>query len=176
MNFAYCFNKLYDLWIYIIGLPDHIPTLPMLLKYPSISNEYVKSYPSNQSAIKQASEVLGSHIYETSMVGKWHLGHAQRKMTPVGRGFDTFTGLFMWDIDSYTKQMYELPWEPPIAIDWIIDHSDGTYEHYAEPLHAMEAISITTEDVIRKHANRNPFRYSHSSSTDSNPDLSQEEG
>ena len=26
------------------------------------------------------------------MAGKWHLGHAQHKMTPIGRGFDKFTG------------------------------------------------------------------------------------
>ena len=25
----------------------------------------------------------------------------------------------MWDLDSYTKQMYELPWEPPLLIDWV---------------------------------------------------------
>lgn len=30
--------------------------------------------------------------YSTAMVGKWHLGHAQHKMTPTGRGFDSFTG------------------------------------------------------------------------------------
>ena len=30
--------------------------------------------------------------YSTAMAGKWHLGHAQHKMTPIGRGFDYFTG------------------------------------------------------------------------------------
>ena len=38
-------------------------------------------------------EILRLHAnYSTSMVGKWHLGHAQRKLTPIGRGFETFTG------------------------------------------------------------------------------------
>jgi hypothetical protein len=84
------------------------------------------------------------------MAGKWHLGHAQHKMTPVGRGFDYFTGgvvdrkctlkissgkefcctvltlvmlvsgMYMWDVvDSYTKQMWELPWEAPLVVDWV---------------------------------------------------------
>jgi len=25
----------------------------------------------------------------------------------------------MWDIDSYTKQWYEVPWEPPLMLDWV---------------------------------------------------------
>jgi arylsulfatase A-like enzyme len=48
------------------GLPSDIPTLPALM-----------------------SELGG---YSTAMTGKWHLGHAQHKMTPIGRGFDYFTG------------------------------------------------------------------------------------
>jgi arylsulfatase A-like enzyme len=47
-------------------LPSDIPTLPALL-----------------------SELGG---YSTAMAGKWHLGHAQHKMTPIGRGFEYFTG------------------------------------------------------------------------------------
>ena len=49
-----------------LGLPSEIPTLPSLLS------------------------CLGG--YSTAMAGKWHLGHAQHKMTPIGRGFDYFTG------------------------------------------------------------------------------------
>jgi arylsulfatase B len=47
------------------GLPLDIPTLPELLKNLS---------------------------YSTAMRGKWHLGHAKPNQTPVGRGFDSFTG------------------------------------------------------------------------------------
>lgn len=48
------------------GLPSDITTIPELLKV--------------------------AKNYSTKMIGKWHLGHAQPKMTPVGRGFDSFTG------------------------------------------------------------------------------------
>lgn len=27
--------------------------------------------------------------------------------------------MYMWDLDSYTKEMYELPWEAPLLIDWV---------------------------------------------------------
>ena len=50
----------------IVGLPLHLPTMPQLLR---------------------------TRGYETHMVGKWHLGHAKWAQTPVGRGFQTFTGV-----------------------------------------------------------------------------------
>jgi arylsulfatase A-like enzyme len=108
------------------GLPSDIQTLPMVLR----------------------SEAK----YKTHMVGKWHLGHAKVSQTPVGRGFDTFTGVFMWDVDSYSKQMYEAPWRDPMMIDWVQQWSNGSYHHYAEPAHATEAITREAINVIDAHA------------------------
>ena len=48
-------------------------------------------------------EYLGLLGYETHMVGKWHLGYSQWSQTPVGRGFQSHVGGFMWDLESYTK-------------------------------------------------------------------------
>jgi len=62
----------------LTGLPSDIPTLPSLLS------------------------CLGG--YSTAMAGKWHLGHAQHKMTPIGRGFDQFTGL----LDSHGSHSKDL--------------------------------------------------------------------
>jgi len=50
----------------VSGLPLHLPTMPQLMRQQG---------------------------YEAHMVGKWHLGHAQWAQTPVGRGFQTFTGV-----------------------------------------------------------------------------------
>lgn len=29
--------------------------------------------------------------------------------------------MYMWDVDSFTKMMYELPWEAPLVIDWVTE-------------------------------------------------------
>lgn len=29
--------------------------------------------------------------------------------------------MYMWDLDSYTKEMYEIPWEAPLLIDWVTE-------------------------------------------------------
>jgi hypothetical protein len=29
--------------------------------------------------------------------------------------------MYMWDVDSYTKQMWELPWEAPLVVDWVTE-------------------------------------------------------
>ncbi len=90
------------------------------------------------------------------MVGKWHLGHAKVSQTPVGRGFDSFTGLYMWDVDSYTKQMYEAPWFPPMFIDWVRQDKNGSFHHYAEPAHATEAITRGAIQIIEEHSKQRP--------------------
>eukprot|EP01038_Epipyxis_sp_PR26KG_P007515 gene7515-10237_t len=106
------------------GLPDDIPTLPQILKE------------------------IG---YSTSMAGKWHLGNSQFKQTPIGRGFEEFVGIFMWDADSFTKRMYLEPWIPS-AIDWIEQTSNVSFKHFAEPLHSTEAITLASERFIIKHS------------------------
>ena len=103
--------------------------------------------------------------YTTSMAGKWHLGSAQHKMTPIGRGFDSFTGIYSfdavfylstsiisgiytWDTDSYTKQIYEEPWKPAMMIDWVKEFANGSSVHFAEPRHSTEAITAAAEEAI----------------------------
>lgn len=39
--------------------------------------------------------------YRTLMVGKWHLGHADRKFWPIERGFDYHYGAVVGEIDYY---------------------------------------------------------------------------
>ncbi len=59
----------------------------------------------------------------------------------------------MWDTDSYTKELYSVePWKGPLAIDWIAEHANGSFAHYAEPRHSTEAITVAAQDAIRSHA------------------------
>lgn len=60
----------------------------------------------------------------------------------------------MWDLDSYTKQQFELPWEP-LVIDWIHAYSNRTYKHYAEPRHSTEAITQNAVNMIKRHSEEN---------------------
>lgn len=107
------------------GLPDNVPTLPQVLRHEA--------------------------GYHTSMIGKWHLGSAQKKQTPTGKGFDDFVGMYMWDLDSYTKQMFGAPWAPPMMVDWVREYPNGTFHHYAEPRHATEAIRDGAINLIDEH-------------------------
>ena len=38
------------------------------------------------------------------MVGKWHLGHANKKFWPQNRGFDYFYGNVVGEVDYFTHQ------------------------------------------------------------------------
>lgn len=49
-------------------------------------------------------ELLRDHGYRTHLVGKWHVGNAQRGMLPTKRGFDSFFGLVGGGFDHYTKE------------------------------------------------------------------------
>ena len=42
--------------------------------------------------------------YQTAMVGKWHLGHADTKYWPQNRGFEHFYGNTVGEVDYFTHQ------------------------------------------------------------------------
>jgi len=109
----------------VAGLPQEMPTMPQLLRKAG---------------------------YSAHMVGKWHLGHSKHSQGPVGRGFESHTGSFMWDLESYTKLMWRNPLQT-IGADWVVEHENGTWVHKAEPRHATEA--ITEEAIVRMTEHRN---------------------
>ncbi len=109
----------------VSGLPDTMMTLPRLLR-------------------DQAN-------FEAHMVGKWHLGHAQWKQTPVGKGFQTHVGSLLWSMDYNSKQIWQEPWSP-MVVDWIRAHENGTYSHYLEERHSTQALTEEAIGVITRHA------------------------
>jgi arylsulfatase A-like enzyme len=56
--------------------------------------------PTDERTLPQALKETG---YSTYMVGKWHLGHADKKYWPQNRGFDHFYGNLVGEVDYFTK-------------------------------------------------------------------------
>lgn len=49
-------------------------------------------------------EVLRDEGYQTAMIGKWHLGHAEESMLPENRGFDYFFGNYNGSLDYFKHE------------------------------------------------------------------------
>ena len=113
----------------VAGLPEDMPTMPQLLRQAG---------------------------YAAHMVGKWHLGHSQWKQTPVGRGFESHTGSFMWDLESYTKLMWRNPFKV-LGADWAKSLENGSYIHMTEPRHATIAITDEAVNRMKEHKNDKPL-------------------
>lgn len=79
--------------------------------------------PTDEVTLPQALREVG---YSTAMVGKWHLGHADRKFWPNSRGFDHFYGNVVGEVDYFTKDRGGV-------IDWqrngVFLKEEGYYTH-----------------------------------------------
>lgn len=69
--------------------------------------------PDNEITLPQALKSAG---YATAMVGKWHLGNAQDKYLPTGRGFDSWFGL------PYSNDMVK-PWVQTDMELWLYENT-----------------------------------------------------
>lgn len=91
------------------------------------------------------SESLKENGYQTACIGKWHLGHAHRRLLPNARGFDHFYGHVNADIHYFThRHMGGLDWQRNgVSVD-----EDG----YSTTLLANEATNW-----IRRRDKSKPF-------------------
>ena len=71
--------------------------LERLVIFPS----HTYGLPTDERTLPQALKDAG---YDTAMVGKWHLGHADKKYWPQNRGFDHFYGNLVGEVDYFTKE------------------------------------------------------------------------
>ena len=103
-------------------------------------------------------ELLNTQGYTSKMTGKWHLGNAQWRQTPVGKGFDEHIGCYMWGLGSYSKRMYSSP-QKPLVLDWVHAFKNGTFRHFAEARHSTEAITSDAQAMLTAHSEslNNPF-------------------
>ncbi len=112
--------------------------LQTLVIFPS----HTYGLPTDERTLPQALKDVG---YSTYMVGKWHLGHADRKYWPQNLGFDHFYGNVVGEIDCFTKDRGGV-------IDW---QRNGTFlreEGYYTDLIGDEAVRL-----IEKHDNAKPM-------------------
>jgi arylsulfatase A-like enzyme len=102
--------------------------LQTLVIFPS----HTFGLPTDERTLPQALKEAG---YQTAMVGKWHLGHADRKFWPQNRGFDHFYGNLVGEVDYFTKERGGL-------IDWQRDGKFGKEDGYFTTLIGNEAVNI----------------------------------
>lgn len=102
--------------------------LETLVIFPS----HTYGLPTDERTLAQALKDAG---YDTAMVGKWHLGHADQKYWPQNRGFDHFYGNLVGEVDYFTKERGGI-------VDW---QRNGTFlreDGYFTTLIGDEAVMI----------------------------------
>jgi arylsulfatase A-like enzyme len=102
--------------------------LETLVIFPS----HTYGLPTDERTLPQALKEAG---YQTAMVGKWHLGHADKKYWPQNRGFDHFYGNLVGEVDYFTKERGGL-------VDWQRDGKFFKEDGYYTTLIGNEAVSI----------------------------------
>ena len=88
--------------------------------------------PTDERTLPQALKEAG---YQTAMVGKWHLGHADRKYWPQNRGFDHFYGNTVGEVDYFTHKRSGI-------IDWQRNGKFMDEKGYVTTLSGDEAVKL----------------------------------
>jgi len=73
--------------------------------------------------------------YRTALVGKWHLGHADQKYWPRQRGFDSFYGPLVGEIDHFKHEAHGVT-------DWYRGNEKLEEEGYDTELFGAEAVRL----------------------------------
>lgn len=88
-------------------------------------------------------ELLKDAGYHTTMVGKWHLGHADRKYWPCQRGFDYHYGALIGEIDYFTRESHGV-------LDWQRNNAPVREEGYVTQLLGTDAVRLIEKDDGKK--------------------------
>lgn len=98
--------------------------------------------PTDERTLPQALKEVG---YSTYMVGKWHLGHANKKFWPNQRGFDHFYGSVVGEVDYFTHDRGGV-------VDWQRNGSFLREDGYYIDLIGNEAVKL-----IEQHDSAKPM-------------------
>ena len=75
--------------------------------------------------------------YQTAIIGKWHLGHADRSYWPRQRGFDHQYGPLIGEIDYFTHEQHGV-------LDWYRNNKPLKEKGYSTTLIGAEAVRLIT--------------------------------
>ena len=80
-------------------------------------------------------EALKAAGYQTAIIGKWHLGHADRKYWPRQRGFDYQYGPLIGEIDYFTHRQHGV-------LDWYRNNKPVHETGYSTTLLGSDAVKL----------------------------------
>jgi len=80
-------------------------------------------------------QILKGVGYKTALIGKWHLGHADRDFWPRQRGFDYFYGALVGEIDHFKHEAHG-------QLDWYRDNALVREEGYDTELFGADAVRL----------------------------------
>lgn len=112
--------------------------LQTLVIFPS----HTYGLPEDEITVAKALKTAG---YQTALVGKWHLGHADKKYWPQNRGFDSFYGNLVGEVDYFSKERGGI-------IDWQRDGKFFKEDGYYTDLVGNEAVNL-----IKEHKPNHPL-------------------
>ncbi|MEQ1892658.1 MAG: arylsulfatase [Planctomycetota bacterium] len=80
-------------------------------------------------------QCLGEAGYKTAIIGKWHLGHADKQYWPKQRGFDYQYGAMIGELDYFTHEEHGV-------LDWFRDNEPVKEEGYTTTLLGKDAAKL----------------------------------
>jgi arylsulfatase A-like enzyme len=100
-----------------------------------IPSGYTYGLPTDEWLLPQALKEAG---YETAIIGKWHLGHADPKYWPRQRGFDYQYGPMIGEIDYFTHEQHGVT-------DWYLNNKLLKEKGYSTNLLGNAAVRLIDE-------------------------------
>jgi len=97
-----------------------------------ILSAHTYGLPTDEWLLPQALKAAG---YETAIIGKWHLGHADRKYWPRQRGFDYQYGPLIGEIDYFTHKQHGV-------LDWFRNNRPLKEQGYSTTLIGNDAVRL----------------------------------
>ena len=104
-----------------------------------IPSAHTWGLPTDEYLLPQALKDAG---YETAIVGKWHLGHADPKYWPRQRGFDYQYGPMLGEIDYFTHEQHGVT-------DWYLNNKVVRSRATRPPCSATQPSSSSTVTTPR---------------------------